>query len=267
MLRWVSGFIIAAGVIALLLFVPKVGVQGVVVVISMLCLWEYFNATQKGVSLIVRVIGILMGGFMTASLIFWAETPDCYLGLFTGSLILSFLLHFKGDPDFSIRLKNIAFFLFGILYINVLISFWGWLREWEMWRFWIFLMLLCTVMSDIGGYVFGHWIGKHKLAPHMSPGKTIEGFVGGLLFAQVGAFLIRQIFWPDFPIHSLVIVALLIGVIGPLGDLSESLIKRGTGVKDSGNLIPGHGGLLDRVDALLFTGPVVYYFAKYFVNV
>lgn len=264
MLRWISGFIVAAAVIAILFFVPKIGVQWIVVLISMLCLSEFFNATQKGVSLVVRLIGLLMGGFVTATLIFWADTPDCFLGLFAGALILSFLLHFRGNPDFSIRLKNTALFLFGILYVNVLCAYWGWIRAWEMWRFWVFLMLLCTVMSDIGGYVFGHWIGKHKLAPHLSPGKTIEGFIGGLIFAVAGAFLIRQLFWPDYPVGSLIIIALLIGIVGPLGDLSESLVKRGAGVKDSGNLIPGHGGFLDRVDALLFTGPVVYYFGKYF---
>ncbi|MDO8519049.1 MAG: phosphatidate cytidylyltransferase [Deltaproteobacteria bacterium] len=264
MMRWITGIFGGAGVIFVFLFCPKEWVQFGIVILSMLGLWEYFNLTQKGVSLFIRVTGVLFCGAGSFTLIFVAITPDHFLTLFAGLIILTFVLHMRGTEDWPARIKSMALFYFGIMYLSLLFSYWGWILNLENWKFWIFLLLGGTFLSDTGGYLFGRWFGKHKLAPHLSPGKTIEGVLGGWFVALIAAFAVRNIFWPDYPSTPLLVIGTLIAFIGPLGDLSESMIKRGVNVKDSGNLIPGHGGLLDRVDALLFTGPVVYYFAKYF---
>ncbi|MBI2339744.1 MAG: phosphatidate cytidylyltransferase [Deltaproteobacteria bacterium] len=264
MTQWVSGILVAIAVILLLLYAPKEGVQGVVVVLSLAGLWEYFNITNGGEPLWIKACGLALGGGMTALLIFWAGSSDRFPALFAAALMATLVLHFFGSADFMVRFRHAAFFYFGVMYVSVLFSFWGKMRGLPEWRFWFFLMLAGTVLSDVGGYVVGRWIGRHKLAPRISPGKTIEGLIGGVVFTVSAGFVVRFLFLPDFSTAPLVIVCIAIAVIGPLGDLSESLIKRGFGVKDSGRLIPGHGGLLDRVDALLFTGPVVYYFAKYF---
>ncbi len=118
-------------------------------------------------------------------------------------------------------------------------------------------------MADTGAYFTGHLIGKHKLAPLVSPGKTVEGFIGGIVASILAAFFCKFIFWREFAFVPCLILGTLIGIVGPIGDLSESLIKRSVNVKDSGQFIPGHGGLLDRVDALLFTAPTVYYYVKF----
>lgn len=264
MKRVVSGVVAAIVVLSLLFFAPEVGVQGTIVILSMLGLWEYFNLTQKGVSSLTRILGILIGGGATFLLIFWAKTPDHFLTIFASILILTFVIHFKGSANFEDRIQKMVFFYFGIMYTSLLFSYWGWMRLLPQWHFWVFLMLGSTVAADVGGYVVGKSLGKHRLAPLLSPGKTLEGLIGGFIFATGAAFIVRYFFRPDFPLLHLLSVSSSISLLGPIGDLSESLIKRGVHVKDSGNLIPGHGGLLDRVDALLFTGPLVYFLAKFY---
>ena len=122
-----------------------------------------------------------------------------------------------------------------------------------------------VMMTDTGAYYTGRTIGRHKLAPRVSPGKTIEGAIGGFVMAVVTGFLCKLIFFPEIPaVHAFAMGAAL-GAIGQFGDLAESLLKRGSNVKDSGNLLPGHGGMLDRVDSILFCAPVLYYYSRLFV--
>ena len=264
MTRWISGVIVAALVLLLLRFVPGFGIQMVVLLFSGLGLSEYFNMTIPHATRTIKNIGILTGVLACTSFMFWVQTADHFLLVSSLMLMLTFILHFRGSSDFNARIQQMAFFYLGLMYISLLFSYWGKIRALPDWAFWVFMMLGCTVMADIGGYVFGHWIGKTKLAPKLSPGKTVEGFLGGVLFALIGGVIVRCIFKPDYPFTEVVLLSTLLAFVGPIGDLSESMIKRGAGVKDSGNLMPGHGGLLDRVDALLFTAPIVYYFAKYF---
>jgi phosphatidate cytidylyltransferase len=132
---------------------------------------------------------------------------------------------------------------------------------------WVLLTMCVTFGGDTGGYFAGKFLGKHKLAPNLSPKKTIEGYIGGLLLGTGGAFLAKAYFPACSQLSTVDCLILgMVGVtIGVAGDLFESLFKRATGVKDSGTLIPGHGGVLDRVDALLFVSPFVYYYVKVFV--
>jgi phosphatidate cytidylyltransferase len=117
--------------------------------------------------------------------------------------------------------------------------------------------ILVTMFADTGAFLVGRSMGKHKLAPRLSPGKTWEGAVGGFLFAVLGAYLLGA--WLRLPLALAVTGGTLIGLIAPLGDLSKSAIKREIGIKDFGGIIPGHGGVLDRFDSLLFTAPTIYW--------
>lgn len=126
------------------------------------------------------------------------------------------------------------------------------------------LVLLCLLvgwMGDTGGYFFGRFLGKTKLHEVISPKKTRAGFVGSCLFAGLSAVGMKLTLLASWPLWQLVVVGLLGGALGQFGDLMESLLKRSTGIKDSGSLIPGHGGILDRVDALLVVGPLIYLYA------
>lgn len=134
----------------------------------------------------------------------------------------------------------------------------------------ITLLLAAIGISDTGAYVFGRWLGRHKLAPRISPNKTVEGSVAALICAGItGAvlFALKEMFhwesYPEWPLAVYVLVGVILSVAGQLGDLTESLLKRDAGVKDSGTLFPGHGGALDRCDAFLFGGPVLYHLALF----
>jgi phosphatidate cytidylyltransferase len=123
---------------------------------------------------------------------------------------------------------------------------------------WVISALVITWANDTCAYFAGRLFGRHKLHPVVSPNKTWEGFAGGAVGSVAGMFIARWVAFPALTSVDCVALGLLGAVLGPLGDLCESLLKRAHGVKDSGFLIPGHGGLLDRVDALLFNAPAVY---------
>ncbi len=170
--------------------------------------------------------------------------------------------------------RSWAWTLTGVLYIGWLISYLVALRLIpdtmgfpHTGRNFVFLALFCTFGSDTAAYFIGKAFGKHKLAPSISPGKTWEGAVAGV----IGAVIVSLLFIFDTPFQLptdfilTIILALLISVFGQLGDLAESMLKRGTGVKDSGTLMPGHGGILDRLDSILFAGAVVYIFYSFLI--
>ena len=158
-----------------------------------------------------------------------------------------------------------AWTMAGILYVGWLLSYLVSLRGLEDGRNWLFLALFATFGSDTAAFFIGRALGRHRLAPRISPGKTWEGAIGGVL----GAILVSLLFILPTPISlsshinwgQAILLGLLVSVFGQLGDLVESLLKRNMGVKDSGKLIPGHGGILDRMDSIIFAGVVVYYYA------
>lgn len=127
---------------------------------------------------------------------------------------------------------------------------------------WIYFVLAITWIQDTAAYFVGKYLGRSKMAPVLSPKKTWEGAAGGLIGSILAAIAFAMILGLPLTILQAGVLGLVGGVAGPLGDLAESMIKRQVGLKDAGNLIPGHGGLLDRADSLLFTGPVLYYLIK-----
>ena len=156
-----------------------------------------------------------------------------------------------------------AWTIAGILYIGWLLSHWVALRGLDDGRNWVFFALLTTFASDTAAFFIGRAWGKHHLAPKISPAKTWEGAVAGV----IGAGLVGWLFTLSTPLQlpfdfwwQAILLALAVSLIGQLGDLAESLLKRNTEVKDSGNLLPGHGGFLDRIDSIVFAGIVVYYY-------
>lgn len=128
---------------------------------------------------------------------------------------------------------------------------------------WVLLSMFLAWLSDTGAYFAGVFFGKHKLYPKLSPKKTVEGALGGLAGSVVGALALSSTLLPELRTLDAVALALVAGALGQAGDLFESLLKRSTGVKDSGAILPGHGGLLDRVDALIFTSMGTWLYAAY----
>ena len=130
-------------------------------------------------------------------------------------------------------------------------------------RAWVFLALGSTFASDSGAYAVGRLAGRHRLAPRISPSKTIEGSVGGLVAAAIASVLLNLLLGPSEPLWLMVLIGLGASVVAQIGDLAESALKRALEVKDAGGLVPGHGGLLDRLDSLLFVGAVLYYVVRW----
>ena len=174
-----------------------------------------------------------------------------------------------------------AWTLAGILYVGWLLSYLVALRGLDDARTvlddgrnWVFFALFITFASDTTAFFAGRALGRHHLAPHISPGKTREGAIGGILGAIIVSlfFTLPTLFTLPNPLYlehvsywQAILLGLLVSILGQLGDLVESLFKRNMGVKDSGRLIPGHGGVLDRIDSIVFAGVVVYYYALWVI--
>ncbi len=147
---------------------------------------------------------------------------------------------------------------FAVFYIGLCSAFLVLLRFLPAGNSWLLLLTAITAGSDTGAYYSGRAFGKKKLCPSISPAKTMNGAIGGILVAVLAATLIGAFLLPEISALRLALAAALLALVGIAGDLAESIIKRGTGIKDSGTLLGGHGGILDRVDSLLLTAPLLY---------
>ncbi|MFZ5646320.1 MAG: phosphatidate cytidylyltransferase [Bacillota bacterium] len=175
-----------------------------------------------------------------------------------GILLLSGVFRY---PD--VRPVDVAAGLTGTLYIGMFVYFYL-VRTLEGGWVWTLTMLVGTWAGDTAAYFVGRKMGRKKLAPKLSPGKTVEGAIGGIAGSVLGALLIYMVY-PWYLFYKFIALGVLVGVSGILGDLFESSLKRTAGVKDAGLIIPGHGGVLDRFDSMLFTAPTVYYFVVLFI--
>ncbi len=258
------GLGLALFVVLFVIYVPLIFYKILILAVGSICLREFMMLVLPRHPSSCPYLGVGLGTIFLGILLFATSDPHFWLGGLCLILFVTFSYYLFREHQLDIVLSQISLTVFGCLYISCLFSYSGLLGGLSPHgHFWVFLMAGSTFMADTAAYFVGHLIGRHKLAPRVSPGKTIEGLVGGVAGSVFAAFLCKQLFWQEFLIRDVFILGILIGLIGPLGDLSESLIKRSVGVKDSGELIPGHGGLLDRLDAILFTGPLVYYYATW----
>jgi len=186
----------------------------------------------------------LIGAFLPLALVY--HDPVRLISSLSAVVILSALLFLFRMTDVKRAAGETALFLMGFFGVQ-----------------WIFLLLTIVMSGDSGAYYVGCRFGKRKLYPAVSPNKSIEGALGGLAGSLAGALIARATFFPELGGGDAVITALLLGGIGQLGDLFESLLKRSFGVKDSGVIVPGHGGILDRLDSIVFAAPAAYYYAMF----
>jgi len=183
-------------------------------------------------------------------------------GLLAGIILLGLTIIIFRSP--AITATDLLLTLGSAFYLGLTLRFLVLLRNGENGLMWLVVTALTVWIVDTAAYAVGLTIGKHRLAPRISPKKSWEGFLGGLAGGAMGAALLAAYLLPDVGWQKGLVLGLIIGLVGPLGDLSESLFKRQTGVKDSSHLIPGHGGLFDRIDSFIFVAPVVYFLAQLF---
>ncbi len=151
----------------------------------------------------------------------------------------------------------------GAFYLGLTLRFLALLRNREEGLLWLLVMAVTVWVMDSGAYFVGRALGRHKFGPRISPKKTWEGFFGGLVSGAIAAALMAQFLLPGVAWRQGALLGVAIGIVGPLGDLSESLFKRQAGAKDSSHLIPGHGGFFDRIDSFIFVAPVVFLIVQF----
>ena len=190
--------------------------------------------------------------------------PNLLPAVITAAILVSLItLLLRRSREKAFR--DWAWTIVGALYAGWMLSYWLNLRGLEDGRDWVYLAMLTTFANDTGAYFIGRARGKHKLAPAISPAKTWEGAIGGLGSAILAAIVVAAILSLISPFAlkhwQIILLGFLVSLFAQLGDLVESLLKRNMEVKESGTLLPGHGGILDRFDSLIFVGAVVYYYA------
>ena len=257
--RWISGLILAPSLILLIVFSPPWLFLLFVLLLIFLALREFFALSLPEASPGEKGVGFILGFLLAVSL--HSREPRC--SLFT-ILLAFFLLSIRSlfrPEEFSARVEKVSKHLLGLFYLPFLLGHFVLMRNLERGRLWVLFTLVAVYFGDTLAFYVGRAWGKRKMAPRISPGKTVEGGLGAVAGSIAGAWVSKLIFFPSIPLPHALILGAGVGAIGQLGDLWESLLKRSARVKDSGALIPGHGGLLDRIDSVLFAAPLVYYYA------
>jgi len=234
----------------------------IVIVALAIGLFEFFALLRARGIRPMRLAGTLLAAALFLDVIApgWLPVPVVPLG---AVLLLSVTLARGTDLE---SVSAAAATLLGAVYLGALGGTIAALRfvpplEAGGWR--LVLLLGILVFADSFAFFVGHALGRRRLAPSVSPGKSVEGAVGGILGGVAGALAVRQLGLPELPLVHAAVLGVTVAAMGIVGDLDESLLKRWAGVKDSGALFPGHGGMLDRLDSLLFGAPVLYYYFEY----
>jgi phosphatidate cytidylyltransferase len=242
----------------------------VMVVIALIAvgLYEFFTLVEKKSIPMYKYFGITLGIIIPLSIFSRFELTKGWEFLFISfALGVLFVLQFSRRESTNAVLA-ISATMFGLFYIAWFFSFMIKLKILPYGTALVGFLLLVTKGADIGAFFVGRRFGRHALIPHISPKKTVEGALGGLAAAVAGA-LTSRLFLPDLTAFSwcnLVLLGVVLGGLGLLGDLSESLIKRDCDTKDSGTVLPGMGGVMDAIDSLLFTAPAFYFYMTYYLS-
>lgn len=262
--RWITALIL----LPILIYVIIRGgdwFAAFVCLVAVLGVWEYYRIVYKTDD--GWRFGILpFTGLVMAPTLIWTAhrfTAELLLlALVTDLLLCAAVSLALFGRDATIP-EKIARQVQGLVYIPLLLCFAVFIRNGSDGLRWIFFVLAIVFAGDVGAYYGGSYWGKHKLCPSVSPGKTREGAAFGLLSNLVVGAICQVLFFPRLIWTQSFVFFLCIGVAGQVGDLFESEFKRAAGVKDSGGILPGHGGMLDRIDAVLFALPVAYFFKKF----
>ena len=232
---------------------------------SLICLYEFYGIAIKDCSITHEacIVGFVL---TTVWIIFVYLNYLEYLWMLAVFNLIALagitVFRFNDQPDI---LDIVVRQAMGIIYIPGLMGFMLLIHQFENGHCWIYVTFIMIFACDTGGYFVGKQFGKHALCRAVSPKKTIEGFLGGLLLCVLSCVIFSSLFHLPMTVGQKIGLSVIVGIIAPLGDLFESAFKRVSDIKDSGNLLPGHGGLLDRIDAFLFAGPLVYGYKTLFL--
>lgn len=247
-----------------------IGVELVVLLAAVLSMREWANMTLRGTPVLDRAFVAVLGSALFAALQFFGQNSGVYAIAGAASTIAVFLWFLFRFGDIERAAGRIAFSIAGIGYVTLLV-FLSWLKRRDAGGpgdggAWIYVALSIAWISDTGAYFAGRFLGPRiprKLYETVSPKKTLVGFFGGIAGSYAALAVAKLWYLPTLSWADTALIAVPANLLGQMGDLCESLIKRSVGVKDSGTLLPGHGGMLDRIDALLFVVPYVWAYATW----
>jgi phosphatidate cytidylyltransferase len=239
-------------------YLPAALFNGFIVAVAGVALYEYFEMALPTDPL-GRVCGVAWGILVAGGMV-WGR-PEAWGAALSVAVIGGLVLPLVRGDDLPGQVQRLGLSLLGILYIAFFTPHFVLLRAGgEGWP-WVLFTVAVAMGSDTGGYFAGRAFGRHKLAPTFSPSKTVEGVLGAVAGAMAAAALCRLLFLATLGVREAFLLGGIVSVLAQLGDLCESALKRAFGAKDSGWIIPGHGGILDRLDSLLFPVVFVYYYA------
>jgi len=263
--RVISGAVLLVCVITALWFLDPIFLVGIAVVVALLAFREYLGiAARAGVQVSMpagaAAVALACVAVAIPGMPVEAALAGTTLGL--SALALSRALTAKTEAEAGGALQAAAIGAFAPLYIGVPLGLLAATR-WTLGREAALLLILTVAVSDTCQYYSGRMFGRHLLAPVVSPNKTVEGAIGGFVGAALALAIIGNWWLPQMSVLARVVLGLAVAAVGIVGDLFESLLKRSVHMKDASSVIPGHGGVLDRIDALLFAAPVFYVFVRY----
>lgn len=253
--RIIAGLVGLAIILPCILWGGALGIAIVVAIALLIGLDEYAGMAMPDHKGRARAV-LFPAGLLVHSVLVWA--PEFALPAIAVAVITALVVPMFAEADVGKATEQATRLGFGLVYAPLLMAPLVWLRREPDGLALVFLILAITWLGDTGAYFAGRFAGKTPLFPRVSPKKTREGVLGGAALAVVGACVVKlvgglSLSWPE-----LVVVSVVLDLAGVVGDLAESLLKRAWGVKDSGWIMPGHGGILDRIDSLLFSAPLLW---------
>jgi phosphatidate cytidylyltransferase len=254
--------VLLIAVIAALWFLPPVYLLGIAVLVALLAFREYVDIAARAGAQVSRPAGAIAVALVCISVGMPGLPIDVALAGVTLGLSALALSSASATKASGGALQSAAISVFAPLYIGLPLGLLAATR-WTLGREAALLLIITVAISDSLQYYSGRTFGRHLLAPVVSPKKTIEGAVGGFVGATLSLVVIGDWWLPQMGLPARIILGLAVAAVGIVGDLFESLLKRSVDMKDASTIIPGHGGVLDRIDALLFAAPVYYVFVRY----
>ena len=256
--RWITGIIAVPLLIAIILYGSFLLFSIVIVLLIAGGVFEYNSMVFKGKYWWEKTEGLLLAFLIPLSA--YLGGLQLMFATVTFSFIVVFLLFLLRAKDGLAEFASLARVVFGFMYIPLLISYIILLRCSENGITWVFFVIIAAFAGDTSAFYAGKSLGKTKLIPAISAGKTVEGAIGSIVGTVLVCLLFKVLFFHDLSIVHAIILGFMGSIVGQLGDLCESALKRTSMVKDSGFFLPGHGGILDRLDSLIFMIPFVYYY-------
>jgi phosphatidate cytidylyltransferase len=262
--RWLTGIILAAAILVIILFCSTEVLAAVIAIFIFGGVWEYNNIVFGKGFIKEKVEGLIFAVLIPINVL--SGNNQILIAVITFCILSVFILFLWQVKESTINISSVAKVIFGMIYIPFLMSHLILLRMLENGVFWVLFVLVLAFAGDTMALYVGKYFGKHKLISLVSPGKTVEGTIGLVLGSTIACLIFSYFLFPKVSLIHIAIVAFVGSIIGQLGDLCESALKRNYGLKDASSLLPGHGGLLDRMDCLIFIVPFVYYYRIFVIR-